>query len=180
MKLLLPLLLVICSACSSIEAFSDQDPDTDFASYRTFVLGSPPAEAPEGLPNYSAIAGERINRQIATNLESKGLREVPADEADILVSFQLAGEQRSEIRSTGPNSSLYYPSYDRWYGVGWYDHNLYTVNYVIGTLIIDVFDRTEEKLVWHGWSSTGIYDQSNQQDKAKAVLEALLKLYPPQ
>ena len=177
-RALLALACLALAACSSIRAHADFDPALDLGRYRTFSMAAPPTQAPVGLPSYSEIRGRRINEAIAGHLEAKGYERAASEErADLVVSFQLIGEPRQDVRSTGSVSMGAGP-YSRWYGVGWYEPNVYTVDYVRGTLIVDAFDRQAEAIVWHGWSSVSFYSESEAEEKGDRVLEAVMGEFP--
>lgn len=168
--------LLLCACASSPSVDSDFDPATDFSQYRTFAMAAPPTEAPAALPGYSELAGESINRELAEHLAAKGLQETDEESADVLVAFNLAGETRADVRSSAPTGRR--GRYGAWYGAGWYDNDVYTVQYVVGTLIVDVFDRAQQKLVWHGWSSVSLYSQESASEKRSAVIQAVMEAFP--
>ena len=171
----LPLLALTLASCTSIRGYADFDPDADFSSYRSFTMAAPPTEAPAALPGYSVLTGKKLNREIAAELSARGLMEVQGEEADLIVAFDLEGEQRTEVRSL-PGSSM---GVSRgWYGVGWYDRDVYTLDYVQGTLIVDVFDRARGELVWHGWSSVSIHSDGGAEARRSDVVRAIFREYP--
>jgi len=175
LRALVPAVLLLLPACTGIEARADFDPEVDFGAYETFAMAPPPAEAPEGLPGYSEVEGRQANREIAAQLQARGLREVDEAEAELVVGFELHGEPRSEVRSR-PGSSV---GLSRgWYSAGWYDRDVYTVHYVLGTMIIDMFDREKGKLVWHGWSSVSIHSESPRKGRREEVIAKILEGYP--
>ena len=176
--LLLGLLLAACA--SSPRAKFDFDPQTDFSRYRTFAMAAPPSEAPAALPGYSELAGQEMNRDLAAELVAKGLQETEEASADLVVAFKLAGEARSDVRSTPSPSPRGAGRYGDWYGVGWYDNNTHTVNYVVGTLIVDVFDRASQELIWHGWSSVSLYSSKDADSKRSGVIRAVMSGFPPE
>jgi hypothetical protein len=167
--------LVAIGCVSAPEAHATFDPAHDFARYETFALAAPPREGPAALPSYDLAAGERINRRIGEELRRKGLSEAPFEEADLVVSFLLAGEVRTDERRRPPREAG-----GDWYAVGWYEDDEYTVQYAVGTLVLDVFDRTAEELVWHGWSSVAIYSEEDAREKSADVVRAVLAGFPPQ
>lgn len=180
MKLVLApaILALLFSSCSSSPmASADYDPEADFGRYGTFAMAEPPSEAPPALPGYSPLAGESINREIAAQLVAKGFEETDRATADLLVAFELAGDARSEVRATAPRPPM--GSRRGWYGVGWYESDVYTVDYVVGTMIVDVFDRAGEQLLWHGWSSVSLYSSKDASKKRSAVIRALMDAFPP-
>lgn len=158
------LLLVACAACASVRAGQTHDPGVDFAAYRTFALAPPPARA-ENLPGYSELTGMRIQARIAARLEEKGLVRAPEQDADLVVAFSVDGQPRSDVTGTS------------WSGFG--SGDVYTVNYVEGTLVIDLVDRRRQKLVWHGWGTTDIFESDVSGDEVDRAVDAVLAQYPP-
>ena len=146
-----PLLLVAACAlgCQTVRVQATFDEGTDFAGYRTFTH-APAPEVGENLPGYSAITGRQIQDRISENLEREGLRVAVDEEADLLVAFSVSGRPESEIWGTGG-------FYDWIGGVG---GETQTINYIRGTLIIDIFDQKRQTLVWHGWGEQDVFEST--------------------
>jgi|GEM_PF-3537249 len=177
MRPLLPLLLCLLVSCASVVAESDADPEVDFGAFRTYVLAEAPADAP-GLGWYSELRGAELERGLAAAVEERGLRPASAEEADLLLSFQLHGHPRSEVRATGSGwvlSGAYagpgcspWAHPGSWYGAGWYGPvgygptwittDVYATPYTVGTLALEARlpaarPGDAPKLVWRGWAS---------------------------
>lgn len=165
------------ASCTSVKAHADFEAGVDFSAFKTFALAAPPAKGPVALPSYSEIRGRAINNKIAEYLLTKGYTQSDETNADLIVSFQLAGEARQDVRSTGTTG---YSSFGRhgWYGSPWYNETVYTVSYVEGTLIVDAFDRAAEQVIWHGWSTVGLYSQADAYEKEQLVIEAVMAQFP--
>ena len=164
-------------ACAGIKAKSDYDPETDFTSYSTFAMVAPPVDAPREMPGYSELRGRALNLHIANHLIARGLTEVAEEEADLLVGFQLAGEQRSEVR-TRPDTTA--GGSRRRSALRWNERGSYTVDYVEGTFVVDVFDRQEDRLVWEGWSTVSLYSGTEPGAKRDEIIAAVMALFPPE
>jgi hypothetical protein len=164
-------------SCSSITAHADFEEGLDFSTFETFFLAAPPTTAPVGLPGYSEIRGREINARLAQALEGKGYLRSDEEQADLVISFSLAGELREDVRSSG-SVSMGVTRYHGWYGANWYEPNLYTVSYVRGTLVVDAFDRARERIVWHGWSSVSVYSESDAASKVDEVVTAVMERFP--
>lgn len=151
--------------CASISAHSNAAPGVDFAKYRTFAQAPAPTEAPRGMPGYSAITAERIQTAIARELTAKGLRRTDAD-SDLLVAFTVSGEPQTEVWGTG--------------GWGWYGPpgSVTTTHYVKGTLVINVYDARQEKLVWHGWGTKDVFEPKGDEQSIREAVQAVLARYP--
>jgi hypothetical protein len=178
MRTLLPLALAglaLAGCAGTPDAHATFDETVDFARYATFALAAPPRAGPAALPSYDAARGEGINRRIKQELEAKGLREAPYEEGDLIVAFRLAGEVRTDERRKPPRGDVG----GDWYSVGWYEGDEYLVQYSVGTLAVDVFDRVAQQLVWHGWSSVAIYSEDEVREKRNEVVRAVLAGFPP-
>ena len=175
------LLLLFCclwlGACTSITANADFEEGLDFSTFETFYLAAPPTTAPVGLPGYSEIRGRELNERLARALEAKGYVRSAEEQADLVVSFSLAGELREDVRSSG-SVAFGTMRYHGWYGATWYEPSLYTVSYVKGTLVVDAFDRARERIVWHGWSSVSLYSERDAASKVEDVIEAVMERFP--
>ncbi len=159
----LPILALLVIPGCAIQSHTDFDPQTDFAKYTTFSLAPTPENKPSGLVGYSAITARRIQENIKTSLESKGYRQATASKADMLVAFTVSGEPRTDIEGYGPG----------WYG------NSYTEHYVLGTLVVNIYDARSKQLVWHGWASAEIFDPSDGEKAEPQAVQAILKKFPP-
>ena len=161
-------ILLLVAGCSTVRVNTDYDKGTDFSKFKTFSQKPPPAGS-RTLKGYSEIAGRHINSAIAANLEAKGFRMAPEGaEGDLIVAFSIDGQPRQDVQWTGGG-----------YG-GWYGQS-YTVNYVEGTLTIDLFDTEKHQLVWHGYGQTNIYgSQTDNYGKVDEAVEQILKEFPPQ
>jgi hypothetical protein len=160
------LALAASSGCSTVQVHSDAAPGIDFSAYKTFTQAPPPSSAGKSMPGYSTITGDHIQASIAHDLEVKGLtRASSSRSADVIIVFSIDGQPRQEIDGA-----------DDWYG-----GDVYTVNYVQGTLVIDVIDAKKKKLIWHSYGQTDLYGSgggtSSQVDNA---VNEILKGFPPQ
>jgi hypothetical protein len=83
----------------------------------------------------------RVQRAIDGQLARRGLREAPADAADLVVQFRVRTEQRLEAAETD-RSGARQPA-----AASVYD---------AGTLVIDLTDARTDALVWRGWAQGSI------------------------
>ncbi len=153
------------AGCSSISADSTHAEGVDFSAYRSFAQASAP-ESGGGIPGYSSITADSIQREIASQLESKGLSEADRDSADLVVRFSVSGKPQTDVWGTG--------------GYGWYGGgSVQTTHYIKGTLVIDIFDTSKKKLVWHGWASTALFSEGGSGKKVPEAVEKILSGFPP-
>ena len=153
-----------------IKASTNFMPGTNFATYRTFVQSPPPAERVKSLPGYSAITGQQIEVMIASELQSKGFEPAAAEDADLLVAFSVSGQPRTDVTSTGGGG------YYGWGGGG----GTFTTHYVVGRLVVDIFDNLSKKLLWHGWADKEIFESSGDNKDVEQVVQAIMQKFPPE
>lgn len=161
------LLVVTCPmACQNygaLQVASDFDDSVDFSRYETFAQARPPRPSPAN-PRYNAIAGRRIAGDIDAALAQKGLTQVSWDEADLQVAFSVDGRPRTEIWVTN---------------VGWYRSHVSSAQLLEGSLVIDMADRRERRIVWHGVARQQTLADDFEDEHARRAVEAILSKFPP-
>jgi len=159
--------LLLVAGCASYNVKTQTAPGVDFSKYKTFGQ-KPPPKSVANIPGYSTIMGEHIQAAIAQEMESKGFRSASSGAPDLMVVITITGQPRQDVDYAG--------------GAGWYGGGAYTVNYVQGTLIIDIFDAEQSKLIWHSYGQTDLYGSQSAKSSEKnvdAAVKAILKDFPP-
>jgi len=165
----LPILFLFLLALPALgqKVHVDYDGATAFSQYRTFQF----YETREDLRDYSLTSHKKVVEQLRGYAEEGGLREVDTD-PDVYVAYYSAdrGDLRlvlSDLEYTyGSDFSL--GSY--WEGgVGSRTSNSFTFKQ--GTLIIDVWDAKEKRLVWRGMATSAVAKDPDKNDKkiARAI-----------
>lgn len=162
---------------------NDFDPGADFSRYRTFAFVKGVDMGHSGVLNDPAVR-ERVRNFIAGALETRNLREVPADENyDLAVRFWVAKQDKSEVHTTWTPSltGYYWGGYSPyWYGAWGSFYEEYVVeNYVEGTLLIDLIDPKTKELVWRTYLRQKIEDRSKAYYEAKDHLYDAMSKFPP-
>ncbi len=122
---------------------------------------------------------ERIESAIAQQLEAKGLRRA-GGRADLLVAAHLRLDKETEIDTTH-----FGYGWGRWgyWGYRGPGATVTTVRQVpVGTLIVDLVDARDRKLVWQGVASDTLSPRSSAAEKDEAVRKAVAAIfasYPP-
>ena len=140
-------LLIVCCA-SMLRIRVDADPRVDLSSYHTFGFLEP---LTTDKVDYSTLLSLRLKEATRRELEKRGYRYTQSN-PDLLVNFNVNIMQRQELRADpAPVHYGYYRYrfglYDPWPD---YPYDIYTVNYKVGTLIIDLVDAARKQLVWQG------------------------------
>ena len=155
-----------------VKASTNFMPGTDFTGYRTFAQSPPPTQRVKSLPGYNEILGRQIQQMIASDLQSKGYKPAAVGDADLLVAFSVSGQPRTDVVSSGGGYG---------YGYGGLGGSTFTQHYVVGRLVIDIFDNRQKKLLWHGWAEKEIFGGGSGGTKGvEEVVQAIMKKYPPE
>ena len=184
--LALSLLVVFTVACgSSIKVTSDYDKAYDFASVTTAEYFGWAENSDKIL---SPFDKERIETAFAQEFKSRGIEFVEKGQGDIVVSLYIVTEQKQETTATTTNTGMGY-GYGGYYGYGprwgWGGGTSYTTystyDYVVGTLLVSVYDAKEQKLVWQS-AGVGTVDEnassSAREERIKRAVQYIMSKYP--
>lgn len=170
MKRYLFLLLLISSACS-VKVHSLYDKGTDFTKYKSFCWLNG-CEFTYSGPTYlnDSLLREKIKDAIVTEMERKGLRQ---DEtaADLLLDFHISLENESSVvyhhHDDEINRFQSFPEQE-------------IINYLKGTIVIDMVDKAEARMVWRS-EAIGYMDvhPDLSEKNIRKGIATTLKNFPP-
>lgn len=167
---------VAALACSTLRVSTDYDPQADFARYHTYAW-LPEEPGPTGSPRLdSPLLHERIRKAVDRALEAKGFQRT--ENPDFLVRFDLTSQRKLDVDTYNAG---FYRGYGYWMSLPQTEIR----EYEEGSLVIDVIDREEKKVVWRGIgqrrlrSSGTDEDPEELQKRADAVAAAVLADFPP-
>jgi hypothetical protein len=123
------------------------------------------------------IIRDRIRIAINTNLGAKGYQLVSdPGSAQLLVAYYVGIQPGTDYRVDSYGPSVY------GYGWGLYgaptNIDVRTINYVDGTLILDLKDRASGQLAWRATSQKRINEGDGAQDKLNALVADMVKSLP--
>ena len=151
----------------------------DFSKYKTFKW----VEI-KGAQRLNDIADEQFKTAVNSQLTKKGLTPTTDDTADLYIDYQASLGQEKQF-TTFDSSWGYGPGWGYgWYGGGPGGGISTTTSSTIhtGQSDLDMYDRTDQKLIWRGTVSKAIDPNAKpgkrQKNLNKAVAK-LLKNYPP-
>jgi hypothetical protein len=171
---------LLSAACESpIRVTTDRDPSADFSAWSSYAWISPEPLIPQVVgrtegPPISPIDDRRIREAVEAELSSKGWKLAASpEEADLIASYGVASEERTEIYET-PNTGVYYGQGYR-YG-GWYAGSTIRSQQVVeGTLTLQFFDRRSKQAAWVGWASKRL-SKSGTPDREATIRTAIGKI----
>lgn len=184
------LTILLMVSCSSTKITWDYDKDADFANLKTYEYYGWADNSDKIL---NVIDKTRIEKSFSAQFTERGISYVK-EGGDMIVALYIVTEQRQETTATttGVSGGMYggygYGGYygygPRWgYGPSWgygtASTTVRTTNYTDGTLIISVFDKKEQKLIWEG-AATGTIDENpqNRDKNIPKVAADIMQYYP--
>jgi hypothetical protein len=163
------LAILVLAGCSTISVNQDYDSEYDFLKLKTF--GFIPLSSDAGIDQLSA---DKLGNAIKTELLAKGY--ALSDKADFGVALMFSSKTKTNIQSYG-------------YGYGYYGRPVYggmggvdVTQYDEGTLVIDVVDMAENKLVWRGIGSGTMSQSPTVEERTAKINKAvaqILEQFPP-
>lgn len=167
--------VMIPSCEAPLKVTADYDKGTDFMQYRTFAMVSLSAKD----QSLSQLNANRIIGAIKNEMAKKGFIENVTD-PDLKVNAVTIMINKSELSS----SSNYYGYGGVYRPYGWgmsSGHTTYNVrDFIDGSLIVEVIDARENRLLWEGGGNKEIDSPSKDPDKTipQAVAD-IMKSFPP-
>jgi len=185
-KILLPLLavaLIGAAGCSSLQIRTQQADGVDLRQYKTFNFDQTPD------PNRDRVDFSEINQKYVRDAITKELRArgySKSKHPDLLISLYLKVEDKQEVVRTPVDYGRpgYYYGGSGYYGYySGYRHDwnhAYTVNYTLGTLIIDFVDIQKEQMVWQGVAQDLLPNPPAKNPKPiiENIIKKVFKSYP--
>lgn len=167
--------LLLLTACSSLSITSDYDRAIDFSKFKTFALYK---QNNVGIV-VSELNKERILLNVKANLIAKGLVET-TETPDLWVNITTVMKPKTEIVANTYNPGGYYRPYGYGYGFGGSTSTIVgVVNYIEGSLIIDLISATTNNIVWHGSGNKKIDSPSRNPDNSiKKAISQIMYSFP--
>ncbi len=183
--------VLFLGGCSSITVVSDYDKSVDFTKFKTFEYYGWADNSDKILTPFDK---ERIEKAFGDEFRKRDLTYVK-EGGDLIVALYIVTEKKTE--TTANTSSMGYGGYGGYggyygYGPGWGWGGGYggmgmgnstttysTYDYVVGTLVVDVFDKAGEKLIWDS-VGTGTVDDDPQtrDDSTPKTVAKIMAQYP--
>lgn len=162
--LLLTIITIYLSSCSSVQTTADWDPSANFRAYETFNFSESFDEIKVG-----DLDKRRIKNAIKVEMEKRGYQ--ASNQPDLLINGYMTAVEKTVVTNT--HYGGYGPYYYGW--GGWYGTTDVS-KYREGTLIISLIDVKEKQLIWEG-RAEGIDPPSGGKKRAKAIDDIMQQLF---
>lgn len=160
--------LVLASGAWAQDVKVDYDKAANFAAIKTFSLKL-------GTSWGNPLGEKRVVDEITGALVAKGWAVAPEGQADAQVILHGASQTKHSLNTFYSGGGYGYRGFG---GMGSATTTDY--EYVVGTLVVDIFDKTGKSLLWRGIAQDELSDkpEKNAQKVAKAS-DKLFKDFPP-
>jgi hypothetical protein len=163
------LALAMPSLASAQDVKTDWDKAFDFSKVNTFSI-----KLGTGWGNQ--LSEDRVKRDLAEALTERGWKEAPEGQAQTQVVFHGATQMKRNLNTF----------YDGWGGYGYYGGGGFgssttTVSeYLVGTLVVDMFDAANKKLIFRGTATDELSkDPKKNEKKSDKAAQKMFKNFPP-
>jgi len=177
--LMVGMIFLLASCSSSVKIHTDYDRSVDFSKYRSFEYYGW-ADGSDKILN--DLDKKRIQNAFADELYKRGMGYVAKD-GDMVIALYIVTEEKTQTTATttsmGGGYGGYYgygPGYG--YGSGYSSTYVNTYEYKVGTLIISVYDKAKEELIWESSGVGEISDPGKREKSIPYVISKIMKEYP--
>jgi hypothetical protein len=164
--------LAFASGAAAQDVKVDYDHAANFAAIKTFSLKI-------GTSWGNQISEKRVADEITQALTEKGWKLAPEGQADAQVVLHGATQTKRDLNTFYSGMGGY--GYRGWGGMGGMGTATTTVNeYKVGTLVVDIFDKTGKSLLWRGIAQDEVSDKTEKNvKKLGKASDKLFKDFPP-
>jgi hypothetical protein len=186
------LALTFLAACASAppETNVDFKPDFDFSGVKKIGFYKKSGQVSGDNPlQLSDMQKNRIDAALQFALENKGFQVVDdPSEADILISWHLMTQEKTDVRTYQTGSSAgYYGGYNRYNRYSAYNcwncggqTEVSVKNYTQGSFIVDMIDPTLKQSVWRGVTQSKLKGKAEEdQGRYNAAATRIFAEFPP-
>lgn len=177
------------TSCSTTKYTVDLDSTIDFTKYKSFKFYGWAEESNKLLTPFDQ---ERIEKAFGAEFDKRSIKH-EQETGDLIVTLHIVTEQKTRTTASTTTTGMggyggyggYYghgPSYG-WGGAGMgmsTSHTTYNeYDYVVGTLIVDIFDSKGEKLIWESVAKGEINNNTkNREARIISTVSKMMITYP--
>ena len=167
--LILPFVFLMAAMAPAQKVNTQALPNFDFSGLHTFFVTI-------GTSWGNPIAESQVKDMVAQTLTKKGWTQAQSqDSADAVVVVHGATQQKNSLNTFYSGGGMY--------GWGWGGMGTATTTestYREGTLLVDIFDAKDHKLVYRGTATDELSDKSEKNvKKVQKALDKMFKDFPP-
>jgi hypothetical protein len=169
-------LTLLSSTAFAQDVKTDFDKNANFGAIKTFAVKI-------GTSWNNQISEKRVSDEITQTLKEKGWTPTESDKADAIVVLHGATEKQKSLNTFYSGMGGYGGYGWRGWGGGMGTGTATTTEseYLVGTLVVDIFDAKTKSLMFRGTAQDELSDkpEKNQKKLAKAS-DKMFKEFPPE
>ncbi len=169
LRILLPALFALlalgATACAQ-DVHTDYDHHANFSQYHTYSWARVKTSDP--------LWESRIQDAVDKELQSKGWRRVDSG-GDVALTAIGSTQNQKEYQT------FYNGLGGGWFWGGFGDTaTTSTVNYTVGTLVLDMYDTNSKRLIWRGTATKSLSDKTDKNEKTlEKSVDKMFDHFPP-
>jgi hypothetical protein len=154
----------------------DFDKNADFTTFKTYAMK-------EGTPVGQPLIDERIVGAIDAQMAAKGFKKDDSN-PDVFVVYHVAFDKQKDISTFSSGYAGGYGPYGWGWGggMGMGTTSTQVRDILVGTLVVDMADAKNKKVVWRGMGTKEIDTNAKPDKRDKSInkaVEKIFKNYPP-
>lgn len=155
---------------------SDKAPDANLSNYQTFGFMDSLATDRAG---YTSLVTQHLKAAVTAEMTARGYR-YSEQAPQLLINFNSNIEQRADIRTTTtaavPHYGYYYYRRGYYSPMPYYQKEVETVRYKVGTVNVDVVDAARKQLIWEGIAE-GVLNQQDVQQPRESMARVVNQIF---
>ena len=185
--IVIPILFLFVYSCNSVKITNNWDKEIDFNEFKTFSLYPWDRHNSQIVNDYDK---QTILASIKNEMLSRGYKFVEKDGELVISTFVIIQEETSYTAYTNHYGGWagYGGGWGGWGGPGFYGYGfgpgyssttISSVDYNKGTLIIDIFNLKDKRLIWQGIGSGEVEGNYDKRDKRlPTTIGQIFRRYP--
>ena len=169
---------IALAGCSSTKFTSDKDDTVDFTKYSTYEYYGWQDNSDQILNQFDK---ERLETSFGNELAKRGMNYVESG-GDAVISLFIVVDQKTSTTAYTSHygGGPYGYGYGGWgWGMGHSTTSYNEYDYLVGTLVIDVFDAETKNLIWQGVATGTVDDNPQTREKnIPRVVAQIMRQYP--
>ncbi|USE36086.1 DUF4136 domain-containing protein [Endozoicomonas sp. SCSIO W0465] len=172
------LLTMFLAGCAAKPEVSwDYNPQIDWPAMTTWAWFQPERDNNNQI---ISLMAQRVHLQVLQDLATKGLQEVPAQQASMWLSWGFTEKSKLEgtAYNTFYNGGFYYGP---WMMTNW-PSQVVVNSYEVGHLTLNVIDPANNRVIWQGIASQRLTSDMSPEEQREYItksVNSLLEKFPP-
>ena len=174
----LPVLLALALSACAPRIYVEQDKNAALQGYHSYAWVSPPAGPVKDPILDSQILESRVKQAVEAEFANRGFKEVTSDQGpDFLVTYHTSNKEK--VESSGASFSFgIIDAFPSGFGSVVVPVGTDVRSREEGTFMLDVIDGKTKRLVWRGWTTGWVSQESYTDEAVASAVQQILAKFP--